>query len=121
MGRIKHVVLAIALLSALVLTGCSSRHTDSTEWESQGAGVNMDAVSAAAPKPEPAEIPDEALNNEETPEQETEEENTMKITVGEYQFTATLEDNATAEALKDHLPMTLDMSELNGNEKYHYK
>ena len=44
----------------------------------------------------------------------------MKITVGEHQFTVTLEDNATAEALEKHLPMTLDMNELNGNEKYRY-
>ena len=120
MGRVKYVVLAIALLSALVLTGCGGRHMDSTERESQGADVNMDAVSAAVPKPEPAEIPDENANSEETSEQETEEENTMKITVGEQQFTVTLEDNATAAALKERLPMTLDMSELNGNEKYHY-
>ena len=44
----------------------------------------------------------------------------MKITVGEHQFTVTLEDNATAKTLEKHLPMTLDMSELNGNEKYRY-
>ena len=31
-----------------------------------------------------------------------------------------LEDNETAAALKEHLPLTLDMSELNGNEKYNY-
>ena len=44
----------------------------------------------------------------------------MKTTVGEHQFTVTLEDNATAEALEKHLPMTLEMNELNGNEKYRY-
>lgn len=49
-----------------------------------------------------------------------EEGSSMKITVGEHQFTVTLEDNATAEALEKHLPMTLVMNELNGNEKYHY-
>lgn len=112
MSGVKHIVLAIALLSALVLAGCNGRHMDSTQRESQGASVNMDAVTTA--------IPNENANSEETPEQETEEENTMKITVGEQQFTVTLEDNATVEALKEHLPMTLDMSELNGNEKYHY-
>ena len=44
----------------------------------------------------------------------------MKITIGKHQFTVTLEDNAAAAALKEHLPMTLDMNELNGNEKYRY-
>ena len=112
MSRVKHIVLAIALLSALVLIGCGGRHTDSIQRESQGAGVNMDAGTAA--------IPDENANSEEMPEQESEEESTMKITIGEQQFTVTLEDSATAAALKERLPMMLDMSELNGNEKYHY-
>ena len=44
----------------------------------------------------------------------------MKISIENYQFTVVLEDNATAAALKEHLPMTLDMNELNGNEKYRY-
>lgn len=45
---------------------------------------------------------------------------TMNITVDNKTFTATLEDNDTAEALVKQLPLTVDMSELNGNEKYNY-
>lgn len=45
---------------------------------------------------------------------------TMNITVGSTTFTATLEDNDTAKAFVKQLPLTLDMSELNGNEKYDY-
>lgn len=44
--------------------------------------------------------------------------NKMKITVGAKVFTATLNDNATAKAFKAMLPLTINMSELNSNEKY---
>jgi hypothetical protein len=44
----------------------------------------------------------------------------MKITIGTTSFTATLYDNATANAFKALLPMSIDMAELNGNEKYFY-
>ena len=42
----------------------------------------------------------------------------LKITVGQTVFTATLLDNATATAFKARLPLSINMTELNGNEKY---
>lgn len=42
----------------------------------------------------------------------------MKITIGTGTFTATLYDNATAATFKSLLPLTVNMIELNGNEKY---
>ncbi len=44
--------------------------------------------------------------------------NQMQITIGTHTFVATLSDNATAAAFNAMLPMTITMSELNGNEKY---
>lgn len=60
--------------------------------------------------------------------QEEQEENVMRtdiaqnieVVVGDQIFTAGLYDNATAQAFAERLPLTLDMSELNGNEKYYY-
>ena len=42
----------------------------------------------------------------------------LKITIGANVFTAILYNNATANAFKAKLPMSMNMNELNGNEKY---
>lgn len=42
----------------------------------------------------------------------------IKITAGNATFTATLQDNEAANAFEAMLPLTLNMAELNGNEKY---
>ena len=42
----------------------------------------------------------------------------MWMTIGERRFAITLSDNAAARAFAAQLPLTLDMSELNGNEKH---
>jgi len=42
----------------------------------------------------------------------------MKIKIANSTFTATLYDNATVTAFKSLLPMTINIVELNGNEKY---
>ena len=42
----------------------------------------------------------------------------MWMTVGERRFAITLIDNAAARAFAERLPLTLDMNELNGNEKH---
>ncbi|MBR6967709.1 MAG: aldo/keto reductase, partial [Ruminococcus sp.] len=44
----------------------------------------------------------------------------MQIAVGDKQFPVNLESSDTVTALTEMLPLTLDMSELNGNEKYYY-
>ena len=44
----------------------------------------------------------------------------ITLTIGDRIFTAKMEQNSTAEAFRALLPLTLEMQELNGNEKYHY-
>jgi hypothetical protein len=43
----------------------------------------------------------------------------IKITVNSQTFSATLLDNNSAKAFREMLPMTINMIELNGNEKYY--
>lgn len=56
--------------------------------------------------------------NPTNPNSPTRKGNKMKITVGAQIFSATLFDNASVTAFKALLPLTIDMTELNGNEKY---
>jgi hypothetical protein len=66
---------------------------------------------------EPISTQNNVNNNENTNNPTS---NKMKITVGTAIFTATLNDNATATAFKAMLPLSIEMSELNGNEKFYY-
>jgi hypothetical protein len=45
-------------------------------------------------------------------------DNRITIRIGHKMFAATLSDNATAAAVKKLLPLSLTMTELNGNEKF---
>jgi hypothetical protein len=42
----------------------------------------------------------------------------LKIAIGANTFTATVYNNSTATAFKTRLPLAINMTELNGNEKY---
>src|SRR5690348_1841809 len=48
----------------------------------------------------------------------SQERNDMWMSVGTQRFAVTLEDNLTARAFARLVPLTLEMAELNGNEKH---
>ena len=83
--------------------------------------VCMLLLLAACPSGNPSSEPNDDgqdSNNEQT--DGGDEVNSMKIVIGNVEFTATLYDTEAAQAFAELLPLTLNMSELNGNEKYKY-
>lgn len=65
----------------------------------------------------PSSTPESAAPTEsEAAAQEGEENMQIKITVGDTELFATLEDNATTRALIEQMPMTLSMDDLYGRE-----
>ena len=59
-------------------------------------------------------------NSHSNDDNQQEESMTIRITVGGRSFRADIDDTETGRAFIAKLPVTLDMSELNGNEKYCY-
>jgi hypothetical protein len=47
------------------------------------------------------------------------ETETMQMKIGDKEYSVVLNDNNTTKALREILPMTVKMSEFNGNEKYY--
>lgn len=64
--------------------------------------------------------PETVPDNQETASQKPQDSMTITLTIGDKSFKADIEDTETGKAFLEKLPLTLDMSELNGNEKYCY-
>ena len=95
-----HQLFSTAMVVLLTLTGCGTEAGESAAVSVSPAG------DAAVPVPAEEEPAAEPLS--------------LTVTVGDAVYTAALADNETAQALAERLPLTVDMRELNGNEKYFY-
>lgn len=115
MKRILLTILAMAVLPVLsVLTACGTISSNDV------SGTNESGVLPPAQQQGSSATPDgsDAAENA-APEQET-SEITITLTVNGRTFSATLLDNETVRQFAEQFPLTLNMSELNGNEKYFY-
>lgn len=65
------------------------------------------------------EEPEDNSNSDDNNDKEN-EKNQMTIKIGDKTYSAILESNNTATSFKEMLPLSLDMAEMNGNEKYAY-
>lgn len=112
---IKARFLAV-ISSFLMLTGCGSysENSSAVTVQSENSSVMMQSDSSVSSVTSDRQEVTTAEQHEEK------EANGMKIAVGDKQFRVSLESSDTVTALTEMLPLTLDMSELNGNEKYYY-
>ena len=82
--------------------------------QTPGSGSDDETQTPADPDdPNDSDTPGENENDDQNPQNMK-----INVTVGGRTYTATLEDNAAARAFLGLLPLELDMTELNGNEKY---
>lgn len=100
MIRLKAAFLCCSLLLAAAFTGCAADTTASSAPKSEKPGSSVQITAQA----------------EITPTAVTE----LRIQAGDRVFTAQLEDTPAALALAAAMPITLNMDEMNGNEKYFF-
>ena len=95
-----NIAKVVLVLAALCLTACESFE-------------NVQTVSS--------DISETVNNVSETNQTENDSEaNKMKVSINGTEYTAYFYDTKAAEEFKAMLPLTLNMSELNGNEKFIY-
>ena len=100
MLRLKTAFLCCSLLLAVSFTGCSPDMTTSSAPEPEKPSPSVQ------PSAQPGDSPAAAT--------------ALRIQAGDRVFTARLEDTPAAQALAAAMPMTLNMDEMNGNEKYFF-
>ena len=113
-------VLLVAIMLSLI--ACSSdKDTVVNEVENTGS-INENNTQTGNKNQIDNQIEEIEVNSPEETivDDEKEETNHMNIQIGDYSFTATLEDNSSAEALKEYLsdgPVTLSLEDYAGMEK----
>lgn len=114
MNKLFGAVLSLALMC--FTAACSGNSEDVRPLQPSVSTVSESENNTEAVKP------DTDLTSEKTEQSGAKEENILniEITAQDRTFSAKLYDSETAEKFAEMLPLTLDMSELNGNEKYFY-
>ncbi len=109
----REFLLILALLLALNLAAC-------------GGNAGRAPGEGLSDQPSHAEVAPAASTGADLPEEDAAapaaepDGRALRVTVGGQTFLARLYDSGAARALAERLPLTLEMSEMNGNEKYCY-
>lgn len=108
MKKVLSVFLTLAIVSSFA--GCTAKATNKQDGPSETPAASQ--ISSAGEKKNQADSTKEVTTEKKM--------KTLNITIGSTTFNAKLEDNDTAKALMAQLPLTVNLSELNGNEKFIY-
>ncbi len=126
MKNIKTIILIILIIVVAVIIGYVIFNiTNNTKNENiENSTINeMQNIENAENNPINNDLSSKLEMNTQKQENESEVENKMSklnIKVGNKNYTATLYDNETTRTLLKEMPLTINMSELHGNEKYYY-
>ena len=117
------------MILLLFLAGCDASESENTRASLKAGQAETERIEVPEEAEETkitetVEVAEEieAIDKADTAETtgEEQEENTMNIQVGESDFTVTLEDNSSVDALKEYLangPVTLSLEDYAGMEK----
>ena len=114
MNKLFYVILLFALMC--LTAACSNNQENIILPPSDdNAALEIDNIAETVK-------PDADLSPETLTQSLTKEEDflNIEITIRDKTFSAKLYDNEAAKKFSEMLPLTLDMTELNGNEKYFY-
>ena len=102
--------IIFVILSLLLTAGCAEPAVPADNSGNTDVPPAASSSQSVSPSSEPLPKEENPMNNMIS----------ITVTVGGTTFSAILEDSETSRALAELLPLTLNMSELNGNEKYFY-
>lgn len=105
----KMVCIFFLFVSVISLLGCSSNSSSNPPISQPNEDVT-----------ETPTISKESDKQDEDTQAESNNMPNLSIQVGNINFKAILYDNVSTQALIEKFPLTLDMGELNGNEKFYF-
>lgn len=128
---LKTIVTLLTIIITFTLTACSNNQTTLSEDKdffnnsenylnsNDNKSENLDNILRKNLGQEDIDSKLDTINDENTPNMEKEAEREVLIKVGEQAFTAVFYDNDSAKSVFDMLPFTLNMADVNGNEKFY--
>lgn len=128
------MLITFLLLLGMLLTGCQHvKDTSADEEAARKAKVTASApdltratdkdgnyIEVSTVRDVQGDVQKGNTKKAEATATTTQKAEDMKLIVGGKTFTVRLENNETVQALKAQLPLDLEMTERNGNEKYYY-